>query len=175
MISLVILLKLDSHHWFFSPYDLEIRWKTSKNNRAPLSGYIKIRALFQSHQWIKTGFTVRKCSIQVKISDILSHMTLKFDGQPWKKGKSEGFDSCDWPSNLAQIGSKSYFLAGVTLDGWPWKPIGNLFYPTPSFVHHFIAIDEFKLELQSGNAQFGSKLAIFCPLWPWNLRDDLDK
>ena len=85
VIILVILLKLDSNHWFFSPYDLEIRWMTSKNNRAPLSGYIKIWALFQSHQWIKTGFTVRKCSIQVKISDILSHMTLKFDGQSWKK------------------------------------------------------------------------------------------
>ena len=31
----------------------------------------------------------------------------------------------------------------------------------------FQSIDEFKLELQSGNAQFGSKLAIFCPPWPW--------
>ena len=41
------------------------------------------------------------------------------------------------------------------------------------FVHHFITISEFKLELQSGNAQFGSKLAIFCPVWPWNLTDDL--
>ena len=27
----------------------------------------------------------------------------------------------------------------------------------------------------SGNAQFGSKSAIFCPLWPWNLMDDLGK
>ena len=45
------------------------------------------------------------------------------------------------------------FLSRVTLifNGWPWKPIGNLFYATWSFVHHFIAIREFKLELQSGN------------------------
>ena len=31
-----------------------------------------------------------------------------------QQGKIEGFDSCDQPSNLAQIGSKSNFLAGVT-------------------------------------------------------------
>ena len=37
------------------------------------------------------------------------------------------------------------------------KTIGHLFYATSSFVHHFVAIGEFKLELQSGNAQFGSK------------------
>ena len=61
----------------------------------------------------------------------------------------------------------------LKFDGWPWKTIGHLFYATSSFVHHFKAICEFKLELQSGNAQFGSKLAIFCPVWPWNLRDDL--
>ena len=41
-----------------------------------------------------------------------------------QQGKSEGFDSCDRPSNLAQIWSKS---------------------------------------------------SIFCPLWPWNLMDDLGK
>ena len=49
------------------------------------------------------------------------------------------------------------FLSCVTLkfDGWPWKTIGHLFYTTSSFVHHFKSIGEFKLELQSGNAQFG--------------------
>ena len=103
---------------------------------------------------------------------------------PWnltddlEQGKSEGFDSCDRPSNLAQIWSKSsIFLSLVTLkfDGWPWKTIGHLFYTTSSFVHHFKSIDEFKLELQSGNAQFGSKSAIFCPVWPWNLTDDIEK
>ena len=59
------------------------------------------------------------------------------------------------------------FLARVTLkfDGWPWKTIGHLLYTTSSFVHHFKAMGEFKLELQSGNAQFGSKSVIFCPLW----------
>ena len=149
-----------------------------------------------------------------------------------KQGKSEGFDSCDRPSNLTQTGfqivdfsarvilkfdewprkiighlfytTKSFvhhfksinefklelqagkrstwvkiddFFSRVTLkfDGWPSKIIGHLFYATSSFVHHFVAIDEFKLELQSGNAQFGSKSTIFLAVWPWNLRDDLEK
>ena len=146
-----------------------------------------------------------------------------------KQGKSEGFDSCDRPSNLAQIGlkssifqpcdleiglmtSKNYrapllhyiklcassqtprwirtavavrrcsirvkigdFLPCVTLkfNGWPWKTIGIL-YVTLSFVHHFKAIDEFKLKLQSGNAQFGPKWPIFSPVWPSNLMDYLE-
>ena len=60
-------------------------------------------------------------------------------------------------------------------DGWPSKTIGHLFYVASSFVHHFITVGEFKLKLQSGNAQFGSKSAIYCPVWPWNFIDDLEK
>ena len=36
-------------------------------------------------------------------------------------------------------------------------------------------LGEFKLELLSGNAQIGSKSVIYCPVWPWNLTDDLEK
>ena len=48
-------------------------------------------------------------------------------------------------------------VSDVTLkfDRWPWKTIGLLFNVAASFLHHFIAIDEFKLELQSWSAQFG--------------------
>ena len=69
------------------------------------------------------------------------------------------------------------FLSLVTLkfDGWPWKTIGHLFYTTSSFVHHFKSIGELKLKLQSRNAKFVSKSALFCPVWPWNLMDDLGK
>ena len=68
------------------------------------------------------------------------------------------------------------FFSRVTLkfDGWPWKTIGHLFYATSSFVQHFVAIGEFKLELQSGNAQSGSNSTIFRAVWPWNLTDDLE-
>ena len=77
-------------------------------------------------------------------------------------------------SNRIQIVN---FSARVTvkLDGWPRKTIGHFFYTMSSFVHHFKSIGEFKLDLQSRNAQLGSKLVIGYPMWPWNLMDDLGK
>ena len=50
-----------------------------------------------------------------------------------------------------------FFFSRVNLkfDGWPWKTKGHLFYATTSCVYHFVAIGEFKLELQSGNTQSG--------------------
>ena len=67
------------------------------------------------------------------------------------------------------------FLSCLTLkfDEWPWKTKGHLFCVASSFVHHFIG--QFKLKLQSVNAQLGSKSVIYCPSWPWNLSDDLEK
>ena len=69
------------------------------------------------------------------------------------------------------------FFSRVTLkfDGWPCITIGHLFYAPSSFVYHFILIGEFKFELQSGNAQFGSKLMIFLAVWPRNFTDDPQK
>ena len=47
------------------------------------------------------------------------------------------------------------FFSRVTLqfDLWPWKTIGHLFYSTSSFAHHFAAIGELKLELESNLGQ----------------------
>ena len=39
-----------------------------------------------------------------------------------KQGKSEGFDSCDRPSNLAQMWSKSSIFQPV----WPWNVMFDL-------------------------------------------------
>ena len=128
---------------------------------------------------------VRKHPIWVKIDDVLSRVTLKFDGWPWKKIGHLSFAvssfvqhfiaigefKLELQSGNAQFGSNSMILRAV----WPWKTIGHLFYATSSFVHHFVAIGEFKLELQSGNAQFGSNSTIFRAVWPWNLTDDLEK
>ena len=77
-------------------------------------------------------------------------------------------------SNWIQIVN---FSARVTVkfDGWPCKTMGHLFYATSSFVHHFVPIGEFKLEFQSGNAQFGSKSTIFLAVWPRNFTDDPQK
>ena len=47
--------------------------------------------------------------------------------------------------------------------------MGHLFYVTSSFAHYFVAIAEFKLELQHGNAQIGGKICFdLChiDLWP---------
>ena len=66
--------------------------------------------------------------------------------------------------------------ATLKYDGWPCKTIGHLFYATSSFLHHFIAIGEFKLELQSGNAQSGSNSAILAPcdpeIWRMTLKNN---
>ena len=77
-------------------------------------------------------------------------------------------------SNWIQI---AIFSARVTVkfDGWPRKTIGHFFYTTSSIAHHFKSIGEFELDLQSRNAQFGSKLVICYPMWPWNLMDDIGK
>ena len=71
------------------------------------------------------------------------------------------------------------FSSRVTLkfDGWPSKTKGHLFYATSSLVHHFVAIGEFKLELQSGNAQiwvkfdaFSSRMTLKFDGWPWKTK-----
>ena len=172
--------------------DLEISWMILKNNRAPLPYCFKLCASFHSHQWIQTKVTVRKCLIRVKISNFLSCVTLKFDGWPWKSighlfyatlsyvhHFSKPLVNSNWsysPETL-NSGKNRPFFSRVTLkfDWWPYKTIGHLFYVASSVLRHFIAIGEFDLELQSGNAQFESKSAIFCPVWPWNLMDDLEK
>ena len=173
---------------FFVLCDLEIWRMTLENNRAPLLYYTKLCASFQIHR----GVTVRKRSIWVKIGNFLSRVTLNFDGWPWKTIGQLFYVASSFvhhftaisefklelQSGNAQFWSKStIFFSCVTLkfNGWPSKTIGHLFYATSSSVQHFVAIGEFKLELQSGNAQSGSNSTIFRVVRPWNLMDDLEK
>ena len=79
-----INLELYSNRLFFWPCDHEIWRMTSNNNRALFLYYIKLCASFQIHWWIQTGFTVQKRSIWVEIGDMISCVTLKFSGWPWK-------------------------------------------------------------------------------------------
>ena len=172
--------------------DREIWWMTSKNNRALILYNVKLCASFQIHRWIQTGFTVQKQSIQVEIGEMLSRVTLKFDGWPWKTighlfyatssfvqhFVAIGEFKLELQSGNAQSGSNSTIFRAVrpcNLTDDLEKLIGHLFYATWSFVHHFVSIGEFKLELQSGNAQFGSNSTIFRAVRPWNLTDDLAK
>ena len=129
-------------------------------------------------------------SIRVKISDSFLPCDLEIWWWHWKilghlfyttpslvhHFKAIGEFKLELQSGNTRFGSKSaIFLSRVTskFEGWPWKTIGHLFYAASSFVHHFIAISELKLELESGITQFGSKSAISCPVWRWNLMDDL--
>ena len=71
-----------------------------------------------------------------------------------------------------------HFYGRVTLqfNRWPWKTIGHLFYATPSFVYNFVAIGEFKLDIQSGNVQSGSNSTILEPcdleIWQMTLKNN---
>ena len=185
--GLVILLKIGFKSSIFCPRELEIWWMNTKNNGTHLLYYVKLCTSFQSHRWIQTGVTVRKRSIRVTISHILSHVTLKFNGWPCKTIGHLFYATSSFVHHFIAITefklkyspempysdqNQWFFLSCVTLkfDGWTWKTIGHLFYATSSVMHHFIAISEFKLELLSGNTQCGSKLAIFfvpCDLLIW--------
>ena len=70
--GLVILLKLDLNHQFFSQCNLETWWTTSKNNSTLLLYYVKLCSSWQIHQRIQTGVTVRKFSIWVQNGDFFT-------------------------------------------------------------------------------------------------------
>ena len=176
---------------FFVPYDLEIWRTTLKNNMPPLLCSFMLCVSFHSLLWNQNEVTVRKHQIWVKIGDVVSRVTLKFDRWPWKiighlfyatSSLVHHFIAiCEFKMQLqsgnAQFWSRlAIFLSCVTLkfDRWHWKTRGHLFYAMSSFVHHLIAICEFKLELQSGNDKFGSKSAkcfsrvtLKFSRWPW--------
>ena len=61
-----------------------------------------------------------------------------------------------------------------------FKTIGHLSYNISSFVHHFVAICEFKMELQSGNAAIWvkiddivSRVTLKYGRWPWKTKGHL--
>ena len=115
-------------------------------------------------------------------------MTWKFDGRPKKTigpssipcqalciiSKPLVNSKLSYSSERLNLGQNRRFVARVTLkfNRWPWKPIGHLPYTMSSFVHNVKAIGEFKMELQSGNAKFGSiyllsRVTLKFDGWPW--------
>ena len=168
-------LKLGQIWQLFAFCALQILRMTLKNNRASLLRSIKLCASFHHHIWIQTGVTVRlvillkldlnrwffsPCDLEIwwmtpknNRAPLLCYFKLfaSFRSHWWIQTGVTVRKRLIWVKNDA-------FLSRVTLkfDGWPSKTIGHLFYATSSFVHYFIAIDEFKLELESGNAQSGS-------------------
>ena len=55
-----------------------------------------------------------------------------------------------------------FYPCDLEICRMPSKSMENLFYATASFMHHFyfVAIFEFKLELQSQNDQIGGKICF---------------
>ena len=121
------MLNLSKIWQFFVPCELEIRWMTSKNNRAPFLCYLKLSASFHGHRSIHISYSPETLNSGKKN---LSCVTLKF-------------------------------------KGCRWKAIGHPFYATSSFVHHFVAISQFKLELQSGNSVQNRQFFIQYDLKIW--------
>ena len=95
-----------------------------------------------------------------------------------KQGKSGGFDSCDRPSKLTQIRFKLPIFQPV----WPWNLMDDLekLNGISSTLHQALYI----ISNPSVNSNWsycpetlnsGQNLWFFCPVWPWNLMDDLEK
>ena len=150
---------------------------TLKNNRAPLLNYIKLCASFHSLSQFKLELQSGHAKFEGK-----STFFVPCDLEIWRMALTNNrapllcySKPCALFHNhrLNQTGVTfrkrlirvkiGDFLSCVTLkfDGWPPNVIGHLFYATSSFGNHFVAICEFKLELQSGNAQFWSKIVDF--------------
>ena len=154
-----MLLKLDSSHQFFS---LSGIWNLVDDLVKRYTSILRQALCIISNPLVNSNwsYTVWKHSIQVKIGNFLSrhsHVTLKFDGCPWKTIGHLFYTMSSFVHFFKAMGEFKrvivrkrtillIFLSGVTLkfDGWLWKTIGHLFCTTLSFVHHFKAIGEFK-------------------------------
>ena len=100
-----------------------------------------------------------------EVPHCFSGSSIKFQGHTSRKIENLnpiwerllGWSHLSNPSDLPCVTLKFYM--------WPWKITGYIFDATSTFVHHLVAICEFKLELWSGHAQIGAKFVW--PLWPW--------
>ena len=86
-----------------------------------------------------------------------------------------GFDSCHRPSNLTEIGFKSSINQPVS----PWNLMNDLKNNKAPFLYYINICASFQIHqwIQTGvTVQKRSiRVKIFCPAWPWNLMDVLEK
>ena len=150
-------------------------WKTIGHIFSATSSFVlHFIAIYQFKMELQSGsakFGSKSAIFLVPYDLEIWRMTLKNNRAPLlcPFKLSASFHSHLWIQNGVTVRKRSIwvkmgnFWSRVTLefDGWPSKTIGHLFYAISSFVHHLIAIGEFKMELQSGNAKFGSKSTIF--------------
>ena len=158
--------------------DLEIWWMALENNRAPLLYYIKLCASFQSHVWVQTRVRAETLNSgqnwRFFVLDLeIWHMLIENNREPllYYVKFCGSFPSHGSFQNKVAVWKRSIFVkigdflfrVILKLDGWPmaWKNKRAPHLCCFKFVHHFIAINEFNLELKSGNAQFRSKSTTF--------------
>ena len=146
-----------------------------EKNRAPLLYHVKLCASFQSHLWIQTLAIVRKRSNRVKNCDFFPHVTSKLEGRPWKI--IEHLLELYYAKLCASLQIHQWIKSWVTVQKRSIQvKIGDFFVPCDLIIwqmtlknnrapllgcfnlcalFHFIAISEFKQELQSGNGGGG--------------------
>ena len=118
--GLVILLKLDSNHRFFSLCDLEIQWMTPKNKCT--SSILHQALCIISNPPVNSNWSYSSETPNLGKNQhfFFSYVTLKFDVWTWKTiGRL--FNAT---SSFVFFGSKSTnFFSRVTLqfNVWPWK------------------------------------------------------
>ena len=182
-------LNLGQNWWFFSRCDINW-WMTLTNNRAHILCYFKLCASFHSHLSIQNGVTVRK--LWVKISDFnvlcdlqIWRITLKNNRAPllcYIK-LSASFHSHMWIQNGATVRKRSIWVkigeSFVLCDLEIWRmtlknnraPLLCYFKLSASFHSHLWIQNGFTVQKH----QIWVKIADFCPVWPWNLTDDIEK
>ena len=152
---------------------------TFENNRTTLLCYFKLCASLRSHQPIKTGATVRKRPLLVKIRDFMSHVTIEFSGWHWKTlciiSQPSVNSNLGYSPEAHNLGQ--HWRVSVPCDLAIWR-ITLKNYGVPLLhhfklcVHHFVTICKLKLELWSGNIQNRAKfvltlVALTFDVWPW--------
>ena len=153
--SLVILLKLDSNHRSSWPWNLMDEFKKQYGNS------ILHQALYIiSNPWVNSNWSYGPEMLNL--------------GRNWWY-----FVLCDleiwWRTNSGQ---NWRFFVPRDLQIW-WMTLINNGAPFQNYIKLCASFQSHEW-IQTGvtvrkNAQFGSKSAIFCPVWPWNLTDDLEK
>ena len=126
---LVILLKLESNHWFSACMTLKLHGWSRKT-----IWYLFYATSSFVHNYKAPGNSNWSHSPEMLIScqnlRFLSHVTLQFDVRPW-------------------------------------KIMGHIFYVTSSFVHHFVANDQYSLETL--NSVENMRLIVPCGLEIWRM------
>ena len=108
---------------FLEPCDLEIWQMTLQNNRVPILCYFKLCASFCTH--------LVNSNLSYSLETLNSDQNRWFFLAMWprnftddrQQGKSEGFDSCDRPSNL-KLDSNCQFFCPCDREIW-WMTLKN--------------------------------------------------